>query len=45
MLDINLLRKDVAAVAARLKTRGYEFDVDRFNALEAERKFVQTKTE
>ncbi len=45
MLDINLLRKDVAAVAARLKTRGYELDVDRFNALEAERKSVQTKTE
>ena len=45
MLDIALLRKDVAAVAARLKTRGYEFNVERFNALEAERKSVQTKTE
>ena len=45
MLDISLLRKDVAAVAARLKVRGYEFDVDRFNALEAQRKSVQTKTE
>ena len=45
MLDINLLRKDVATVAARLKTRGYEFDVERFNALEAERKSVQTRTE
>ena len=45
MLDINLLRKDVSAVAARLKTRGYEFDVDRFNAREAERKSVQTRTE
>ena len=45
MLDIALLRKDVAAVAARLKTRGYEFDVERFNALEAERKSVQTQTE
>jgi seryl-tRNA synthetase len=45
MLDIALLRKDVAAVAARLKTRGYELDVDRFNALEAERKAVQTRTE
>jgi seryl-tRNA synthetase len=45
MLDINLLRRDVGVVAARLKTRGYEFDVDRFNALEAERKAVQTKTE
>ena len=45
MLDINLLRKDVSAVAARLKARGYEFDVERFNALEADRKLVQTKTE
>ena len=45
MLDINLLRKDVSSVAARLKTRGYEFDVDRFNTLEAGRKSVQTKTE
>jgi seryl-tRNA synthetase len=45
MLDINLLRKDVAAVAARLKARGYEFDVDRFNAIEASRKAVQKKTE
>lgn len=45
MLDIALLRKDVAAVAARLNTRGYELDVERFNALEAERKQVQTKTE
>ena len=45
MLDINSLRKDVAVVAARLKTRGYEFDVDRFQGLEAERKAVQTKTE
>ena len=45
MLDINMLRRDVAAVAARLKTRGYEFDVERFDALEADRKFVQTKTE
>ncbi len=45
MLDINLLRKDVGAAAARLRARGYAFDVDRFNALEAERKLVQTKTE
>lgn len=45
MLDINLLRRDVGVVAARLRTRGYEFEVDRFNALEAERKAVQTKTE
>jgi seryl-tRNA synthetase len=45
MLDIALLRKDIAAVAARLKTRSYDLDVDAFNALEAERRSVQTRTE
>jgi len=45
MLDTNLLRKDVNGVADRLRARGYEFDVDGFNALEAERKSVQIRTE
>jgi seryl-tRNA synthetase len=45
MLDINLLRKDAAATAARLKTRGFDFDLAGFEALEAERKAVQKKTE
>jgi len=45
MLDINVLRKDVAAIADRLRTRGYELDVEGFNALEAERKSVQVHTE
>ncbi len=45
MLDIALLRKDIGAVAARLKTRPYDFDVDGFSALEAERRSVQMKTE
>jgi seryl-tRNA synthetase len=45
MLDVNLLRKDVADVAARLRTRGYELDVAAFNALETERKAVQVETE
>ncbi len=45
MLDINALRKDVDAVAARLRTRGFEFDVAAFNALEAERKGVQIAAE
>ncbi len=45
MLDINLLRKDVGAVAERLRSRGFEFDVAVFNALEAERKAVQVQTE
>jgi seryl-tRNA synthetase len=45
MLDINLLRKDVGAVAERLRTRGFEFETEAFNALEAERKAVQVATE
>jgi len=45
MLDTNLLRKDVNGVADRLRARGYEFDVEGFNALEAERKSVQIRTE
>jgi seryl-tRNA synthetase len=45
MLDVNLLRKDVAEIAARLRTRGYDLDVAAFNALETERKAVQVETE
>jgi seryl-tRNA synthetase len=45
MLDINVLRKDVNAVADRLRARGYELDIEGFNALEAERKSMQVRTE
>ncbi|MFM1989575.1 MAG: hypothetical protein RJA99_2532 [Pseudomonadota bacterium] len=45
MLDIQLLRKDLDAVAARLAARGFSLDTDAFRALEAERKAVQTRTE
>jgi len=48
MLDITLLRKDLAAVVARLETRESPqrfLDVDRFTALESERKGLQTRTE
>jgi seryl-tRNA synthetase len=45
MIDIQLLRKDIASVAARLATRKFHLDTDTFNALEAERKRVQTHTE
>lgn len=45
MLDIQLLRKDLDGVAARLQTRGYTLDVATFAALEAERKQIQTQTE
>ena len=45
MLDIQLLRKDLAAVAARLATRGVTLDEGHFTALEAERKDIQTRTQ
>jgi seryl-tRNA synthetase len=45
MLDIQLLRNDPAAIAARLKTRGYVLDVARFESTEARRKSVQTRTQ
>jgi seryl-tRNA synthetase len=45
MLDIALLRKDIAAVAARLKSRGFDLDTEAFAALERERKSVQMRTE
>jgi len=45
MLDIQFLRKDLAAVAARLATRGVVLDQDGIRALEAERKDIQTRTQ
>jgi seryl-tRNA synthetase len=45
MIDIQLLRKDIDAVAARLAARKFQLDVATFNALEAERKQIQTRTE
>jgi seryl-tRNA synthetase len=48
MLDINLLRKDLPGVIARLEKRKSPqpfLDVDRFTSLESERKTIQTRTE
>jgi seryl-tRNA synthetase len=45
MIDIQLLRKDIDSVAARLAARKFQLDVATFNALEAERKQIQTRTE
>ena len=45
MLDIQLLRGDLAAVAARLAERGYTLEVARFEELEARRKAIQTRTQ
>ncbi|WP_411886616.1 serine--tRNA ligase [Polaromonas sp. YR568] len=48
MLDINLLRKDLPSAIARLETRKTPqafLDVEAFQALEAERKALQIRTE
>jgi seryl-tRNA synthetase len=48
MLDINLLRKDLDAAVARLETRKNPqafLNVEKFRALESERKTLQTRTE
>ena len=45
MLDIQLLRGDTVAVAARLAQRGFAFDTARFETLENRRKDLQVKTE
>lgn len=45
MIDIQLLRKDIDSVAIRLAARKFQLDVATFNALEAERKVIQTRTE
>ena len=45
MIDIQLLRSELDAVAKRLATRGYELDVYGFRELEEQRKRIQTDTE
>ena len=45
MLDIQLLRKELPAVVAGLKRRGFDFDEAGFRALEDERKKLQLRTE
>jgi len=45
MLDINLFRNDLPAVAAGLARRGIALDTGRFDALERERKDIQTRTQ
>ncbi|NYT38933.1 serine--tRNA ligase [Allopusillimonas soli] len=45
MLDPNQLRKDLPSVTQALAVRGIDFDVERFNQLEARRKSVQVETE
>jgi seryl-tRNA synthetase len=45
MLDIQTLRNDLAAVAARLATRGFVLDTATFEQMERERKTIQTRTQ
>ena len=45
MLDIQLVRKDLALVAPRLAVRGATLDTSRIESLEAERKQIQTRTQ
>ena len=45
MLDPKLIRKDLDAVAAKLRTKNFELDVSAISKLESRRKEVQVKTE
>ena len=45
MLDIQLLRSDLAGTSQRLAQRGYAFDTAAFETLEHERKSIQTETQ
>lgn len=45
MLDIQRLRNDSAAVAAKLAARGFALDTAAFEELESRRKALQVKTE
>jgi seryl-tRNA synthetase len=45
MIDIQLLRGDIDAVARRLAARGYALDIAGFRTLEEARKRIQTTTE
>ena len=45
MLDVQLLRNDLDNTAQRLKARGFDLDVLRFQALEQERKAIQMRTQ
>ena len=45
MLDIQALRNDLDGVATRLATRGFELDTAQFQAMETQRKTIQTRTQ
>jgi len=45
MLDPKYLRADIEEAAQRLAARGFKLDVARVNALEEQRKLLQTRTQ
>lgn len=45
MLDPKLIRTDAAAVATQLQRRGFQLDAAEFDALEQQRKALQTRTQ
>src|SRR5260370_9413616 len=45
MIDVQLLRTEIDAVAKRLATRGYTLDISGFGALEETRREIQAATE
>ncbi|HFC30678.1 MAG TPA: serine--tRNA ligase [Oceanospirillales bacterium] len=45
MLDPQLLRTDIEATALALKNRGYQLDIEAWNALEKDRKYYQVLQE
>lgn len=45
MLDQNLLRKNLPEVVERLAARKFKFPTEQYEALETERKAIQTETE
>ncbi len=45
MLDIKLLRQDAEAVARQLRKKGFDFDIARFQTLDAARKSAETESQ
>jgi seryl-tRNA synthetase len=45
MLDLQLLRTNIATIRDRLATRTFDLDIAAFQALESERKILQTRTQ
>ena len=45
MLDPNLLRNNIDAVAKALKIKGYDLDVEAYQSLESDRKVLQVESE